>query len=1318
MEFTRAQDEPSIHGCTESLWEQSVVLFSGISQLSQQEAATEVNPENQRVRDALTKLYLWGKGLRNGKLEDILSESEFLRSSITKSLLAIATNLLEWVSEPQRLPTHFLDTFNSQRKTLEKSVTILRLEFGSQDDENDEENDDSSSVSSNGSGRDILEDIIFYVELLMLQVPSLEHAYDQMRQQTQGEAITFPGISADVSQMSKEKGISSPHFLTTKKRPMREDTKVSAHSHEGLRSEKAAGVTSIADVNAQGGEYGSALQAAAYTGSAVEFADMAVESTPEDHPDRARWLFKVGNRLRIRFKRTGSMDNLNRAIEVVDMAVNSRPNDHPDQARWLNSLGSLLGMRFERTGSMDDLERAVEVAHMAVNSTPEDHPDRARWLSGLGSLLGMRFERTGSMNDLNRAIEVVNMAVESTPKYHLDQARWLNGLGSLLGMRFERTGSMNDLERAVEVAHMAVNSTPEDHPDRASWLNNLGKQFGRRFKQTGSMDDLERAVEVAHMAVNSTPEDHPDRARWLSGLGSLLGMRFERTGSMDDLERAVEVAHMAVDSTPEDHPDRARWLSGLGSLLGMRFERTGSMNDLESAVKITDMAVNSTPKDHPDRASWLNNLGKQFGRRFKQTGSMDDLNRAIEVVNMAVESTPKYHLDQARWLNGLGSLLGMRFERTGSMDDLERAVEVAHMAVNSRPNDHPDRARWLNGLGSLLGMRFERTGSMDDLERAVKIADVAVNSIPEDHPDRASWLNNLGNQLGRRFEQTGSMDDYNLAVSVYKQGWSCQNAAPYFRIHPARNAARILASRSNWEESSQLLREALNLLPTVSPRSLNYTGKQDMLAAFSSLASMAAATALNAGKSAGHALQLLEFGRGVIAGLLLELRGDILDLKQQHPDLADEFVSVRDMLNSPVDQKAILRSPNTRRCDVDQKLNKTLTRIRTKPGFHNFLLPPTRAEILATADQGPIIVINLSSYRCDAFLIECSQIRVLVLPKLNIKEVQQRTQDLSSSSLAASSYTTSLLEWLWDTVSCPVLEALGFNNSPSDSNWPRVWWIPTGVLSQLPLHAAGYHTRGSSETVLDRVMSSYALSIKSLIFGRRHHIRQSAGPRSGHALLVAMNKTPGLSTSQVLPYAEKEVDVLNDLCPLLRLKPIRTAHRKDDVLKYLHGCRIFHFAGHGQSDPTESLRSLLLLEDWKTDPLTIGDLRDSKLQENPPFLGYLSACSPNTADRMADEGIHLVSAFHLAGFRHVVGTLWEVSDKHCVDVARVLYETLRDEGMTDVAVCRGLHRALRELRAGHIHTGQEARKAFHLDLGAPEKGLLNTHWIPYVHFGV
>ncbi len=43
-----------------------------------------------------------------------------------------------------------------------------------------------------------------------------------------------------------------------------------------------------------------------------------------------------------------------------------------------------------------------------------------------------------------------------------------------------------------------------------------------------------------------------------------------------------------------------------------------------------------------------------------------------------------------------------------------------------------------------------------------------------------------------------------------------------------------------------------------------------------------------------------------------------------------------------------------------------------------------------------------------------------------------------------------LLEWLWNTVACPSLDALGFKDPVTDNNWPRVWWIPAGLLSQLP----------------------------------------------------------------------------------------------------------------------------------------------------------------------------------------------------------------------------------------------------------------------------
>ncbi|PVH71735.1 TPR-like protein [Cadophora sp. DSE1049] len=917
------------------------------------------------------------------------------------------------------------------------------------------------------------------------------------------------------------------------------------------------------------------------------------------------------------------MDDLRSSVEVADLEVEAIPQDHPNRAGWLKSLGNRLGRRFGRTGLMNNLNRAIEVADMAVEATPQDHPDRAGRLNNLGNNLGLRFGRTGSMNDLNRAIEVTDIAVKATPKDHPNRAGWLNSLGVWLSRRFERTGFIDDLNRAVEVADMAVKATPQDHPDRAIRLNNLGSWLGKRFERTGLIDDLNRAVEVADMAVKATPQDHPNRAIFLNSQGAWLGRRFDRTGLTDDLNRAVEVADIAVEVTPQDHPNRAAFLQNLGVWLGRRFQRTGSIDDISRAVEVADMAVKATPRDHPDRAAHLNNLGTWLSKRFERTGSIDDINRAVEVADIAVKATPQDYPDRAGRLNNLGNNLGLRFDRTGSIDDVNRAVEVADMAVEATPQNHPNRAAILNNLGHRLGRRFERTRSIDDLNRAVEVAEMAVEATLQDHPSGALHLSNLGDWLGTRFDQTKAIGDLERSISSFTKGWNCPSAPPSIRIRLARKVARYLASQSDWEGSSTLLEDAVKRLPT------------HMLADFAGLASMAAATALNAGKEAHHALKLLELGRGVIAGLLLEIRTDISDLERQHPELAEEFVSLRDELDSPaattapltiLENASSVESRGKRRREAEKRFPVVLAEIRSKRGFLNFLLPPTPDELETAADPGPIVVINQT------------------------------------------------LQWLWDVAASPILEELGFKEPPSKDNWPHIWWILTGQLSQLPFHAAGRHFIGSIDTVLDRAMSSYSSSIKALIYGRRHRGANPIQQASENALLITVPESG-------LPFALDEVAMLEKLCPLLKLNPVKPVPQRDEVLAHLRACKIFHFASHGQSNPLEPSESCLVLS-GENNSVTVADLRDCRLQENSPFLAYLSACSTkvNVAERLVDEEIHLVSACQLAGFRHVIGTLWKVSDQYCVNVARILYETIKDEGMTDHAVCRGLHRAIRALR--------------------------------------
>jgi CHAT domain-containing protein len=158
--------------------------------------------------------------------------------------------------------------------------------------------------------------------------------------------------------------------------------------------------------------------------------------------------------------------------------------------------------------------------------------------------------------------------------------------------------------------------------------------------------------------------------------------------------------------------------------------------------------------------------------------------------------------------------------------------------------------------------------------------------------------------------------------------------------------------------------------------------------------------------------------------------------------------------------------------------------------------------------------------------------------------------------------------------------------------------------------------------------------------------------------------------------------MLHKLCQSMAFNTIEPGQRTSDVISHLPQCKIFHFAGHGFTHGSDPSKSYLLLSDGRNNPLKVAALLEMNIREQLPFLAYLSACrtGQSSDERLLDESIHLISAFQLAGFRHVIGTLWEVNDEVYIDVARITYEGIRDGRMTDESVCLGLHNATRKLR--------------------------------------
>ncbi|KAL4864994.1 hypothetical protein BDV12DRAFT_211281 [Aspergillus spectabilis] len=896
-------------------------------------------------------------------------------------------------------------------------------------------------------------------------------------------------------------------------------------------------------------------------------------------------------------------------------------------------------------------------------------------LFDLRNQLRTRYPGSGAMADLEESIQLKREAVTATPHDHPDRARYLNNLGAALWGRYSRTGVLANLEESIKIGREAVTATSEDHPDRALYLNNLGVWLKDRV-----------SIQIGREVVTATPEDHPHRAR----------DRYTRTGAIADLEESIQIGRETVTATPEDHPDQAI----------NRYSRTGAMADLEESIQIGREAVTATPEDHPNRAGYLINLGIALGDRYSRIGAIADLEESIQVGREAVTATREDHPDRALYLNNLGRALRDRYSRIGVMADFVESIKIVQEAVAATPEDHPSRALYLHNLGTALGDRYSRTGALPDLKESIQIGREAVTSASEDHPDRALYLHNLGSALQARYSKTRETADLEEAISYQESALRQETALTTTRIKAARDAIRTYETADT----------AVHLIPRLTLRSLENSDKQHLLGEAVGFASHAAAAALNAQKGAMVALNLLELGRGVLAASVEEVRVDIQDLHDKHPMMAKNFMQLRAILDKPIPRnipadiyrESSWQAQARQRAKAGKELDKLIINIRKQPGFDDFLQAPSEKEMRHAAQRGPIVTINISQYRCDAILVRQDKIRVLPLPNLSSGDIEEKAK---SNDLG----NPRVLEWLWDSIVDPILQALGFTQSPSDCNWPHIWWIPTGPLTKFPLHAAGYHNQGRSKTVLDRVMSSYSSSVKAIIHGRRRPTEQSS---SAHALLVAMEHTPG---SNHLPFAAKEVKILRDMCKSMGLHSIQPKCYKRDIISYLPECRIFHFAGHGYTDHADPSKSELILEDGKDNSLTVASLLEMNLREHTPFLAYLSACGTGQIkdERFIDESIHLITAFQLAGFRHVIGTLWNVNDEICVDMASITYKGMADGQMCDEAVYHWLHASPESGRQSKPARDTLPRDIIPTDTetGGGE-GSTQALWVPYVHIGV
>lgn len=934
----------------------------------------------------------------------------------------------------------------------------------------------------------------------------------------------------------------------------------------------------------------------------------------------------------------------------------------------MNDLAMGLRDRYRHTGDPADLLEGIAQLRTALGYVP-DHPIRHPLRVGLSSLLHDHFLYFGDVSALHESLAGCDESIPLLDGENRLVAAMVRG--ETLILLAEHTRDPAHVAEAVESASRLPRVPAAQYV--------LGKALYIQYELTHDHAALVDAARVLEESVLATPVDDPDYALRLNQLGDVLQRSAEHTGDESVRETAVRHLRDAMARTPSTSRALLDHKVDLAAALRDRGRKTGDVAASREGVALLREVLEAT---RPDERPWENRCENYLiavQDLVAQTGEIDVLDQAVEIGRSARGggSTP----GMIPLL--LGLLHNERFLRTGLERDLGQAIAAYTEVVETVPYGERTHAVALGNLGRVWYSEYGFRGDPEALRRSVTALGSAVRASAPGTTERGESQLNHGGVLYAQYELTQDPGVLASAGRAFREAAEVDALQPMARAKAARAWAGTEAEAGRWDRARDAYAFAVGLLPLVAPRRLARVDQQRVLAELDGLAADAAASALQA-NDPETAVRLLELGRGVLGGQVLQSRSDLSRLHAVAPELAERLGAVFDRLPP---SGHLMGAAADERHDLDVRLRHLLDEARALPGFADFLAPPELDELLESAADGPVVLINVSGYRSDALIIRPPGVTVVELPGVTPDSVAGQAAAFGAALAVsarpgagetdAQATAAGVLGWLWDFVTEPVLKRLGYTSTPSDA-WPRVWWSPVGRLALLPIHAAGRFPDDVS--VLDRVVSSYTPTLRALRHVKARH------PRAGDNLvIVAVGDAMGART---LRGVEREASRIAALTQATRLDGAEAT--VDSVRAALTSHTSAHFACHAASDPDDPSAGHLLLHDG---PLSMLDV--SALDLSGARLAVLSACETSLGThRIPDESLHLVSAFQLAGYPQVVGTLWQVNDL----VARMVAVDLHEGVSAGEDVATALHHAVRRCRerfdktptlwAAYLHSGR------------------------------
>ncbi|KAL9034961.1 MAG: hypothetical protein Q9214_006806, partial [Letrouitia sp. 1 TL-2023] len=562
-----------------------------------------------------------------------------------------------------------------------------------------------------------------------------------------------------------------------------------------------------------------------------------------------------------------------------------------------------------RLFSVLQLEESIKLVKEQLESLGTQHRDYAYLLSELSDLWLCKSRKTMQVYDNDQAIECGRQAVDAMLSTEPDPAYILGRLESLLFEKFIATGNKNDFEEAYKLIGQALKASKSHSVQWIGIQYDFNVLHLRNFKHFRNVRALDEVIESSRILVDLRNEGKSDLSMALIChiYSEALCEKAKVKGSVDELREGIAESYRALDACKSSDSEYPIIMCSLPVKVLYHYQSTQLLDILKEVMRLSQHALDTVPQDNRHRPLILLNHGLflfHFSERVRNSDPTLSLSYLDQAITKAIEAILNTASDWNRYnlvqlLDNLSAWLGLKIKLTGDILSGQDSVEIAERALQHMPVEYQERPTVLNNLACTLDTLFEALQHTDHdkaleyLKRGIQVATSAVSESDEANSRYAERMLNLAAMHVKLCRKTADRDEFQKAKVLWLSASSCNSALPVVRVSASLKAGQSCFDVGDFETSYNMLSSAVQLLSRISPRWVPPADQQHLLSQGSGIAGLAAAAALQMERVPYEALRSLEMGRCVMSGLTMNVKDDVSELREAHPDLYKRYDSLR-----------------------------------------------------------------------------------------------------------------------------------------------------------------------------------------------------------------------------------------------------------------------------------------------------------------------------------------------------------------------------------------------------------------------------------------